>query len=269
MDSIFKRIILAADSKLELGSFGYQQVSHDWTMDQRVLDEHLVYFLTAGCMAGSFESRQAALDCGCLLWLSPGIEHTFWIPRKATPMTLYRLRFKIFHAGRSAPLDKTLFCEPERMELLPFFEQLYDMLLCIHPWKEDRVKSILFLIYSTLVVEVESSRAARRVLSYAQRQRLLEYYHRSVAAWPTATDLANTLGLSLDYFSRLFKQTYGIAPKTWIARERIRMASMYVIESNLQISEIAYRFGYEDVFLFSRQFKKFRGKSPSEFRASR
>ena len=74
--------------------------------------------------------------------------------------------------------------------------------------------------------------------------------------------------LSSDYFSRAFRATVGQPPRTWLAEQRIQSAAAWLRESDLNVSEIADAMGYSDVFLFSQQFKKYVGVSPSTYRRS-
>ena len=46
----------------------------------------------------------------------------------------------------------------------------------------------------------------------------------------------------------------------------MRRARMLLTESGNSIGWIADRLGYRDVYFFSRQFKRFHGKSPTAFR---
>ena len=46
----------------------------------------------------------------------------------------------------------------------------------------------------------------------------------------------------------------------------MRLATVRLLETNSNISEIALQLGYRDVFLFSRQFKAVHGLSPKAYR---
>ncbi|MFA7345681.1 MAG: AraC family transcriptional regulator [Terrimicrobiaceae bacterium] len=80
-------------------------------------------------------------------------------------------------------------------------------------------------------------------------------------------DLARLAGLSTDYFTRQFKHSFGVSPREWMVRQRLRQAAGLLAETDERISEIALRLGYPDVFLFSRQFKAGFGSSPQHWRS--
>ena len=101
-----------------------------------------------------------------------------------------------------------------------------------------------------------------------QREALEEWAHRDGRVQVTPAQLAAHLGLSADYFTRLFRKSYGISPRAWIVRERIKMAAVRLLESHLNIGEVAEEFGYSDIFFFSSQFKQVMGQSPRHYRSS-
>jgi AraC-like DNA-binding protein len=108
------------------------------------------------------------------------------------------------------------------------------------------------------------------LLDESARRRLVEYAGARVRERPTPTDLAAVLRLSPDYFSRIFRRTFGVSPRKWLVRERVGQAAVRLLDApELTISEVAYEFGYEDIFLFSRQFKAVTGRSPSSYRRTR
>lgn len=62
------------------------------------------------------------------------------------------------------------------------------------------------------------------------------------------------------------KAIYGVTPTELINRIRIQAAEELLIKTDLTVSEIAYRIGYNDPKYFSRVFKRFAGCTPSEAR---
>ena len=75
------------------------------------------------------------------------------------------------------------------------------------------------------------------------------------------------MGLSPNYLSKLFKDTYGVSPKQVLTRVRIRNACMFLKEEGISITEAAGRSGYHDPLFFSREFRRLTGLSPTEYRA--
>jgi AraC-like DNA-binding protein len=82
------------------------------------------------------------------------------------------------------------------------------------------------------------------------------------------SELAQEAGYSPDHFARIFKQTIGISPQAYVIRVRIDRAKQLLVESSLSISQIADVLGYEDLYFFSRQFKRKTGKTPRAYRSA-
>ena len=72
-----------------------------------------------------------------------------------------------------------------------------------------------------------------------------------------------------DYLRRKFKQAMGISPHTYLESLRIENAKKLLAQSNelgMAISDVAYLSGFYDSLYFSRVFRKYEGKAPSEWR---
>lgn len=78
--------------------------------------------------------------------------------------------------------------------------------------------------------------------------------------------VSDEVGLSLYYFSHLFKEEVGESFVTFLNKLRIRKSKLLLINSNLNIAEIAYRVGYNDQNYYTRVFKEYEEITPSEFR---
>jgi AraC-like DNA-binding protein len=75
--------------------------------------------------------------------------------------------------------------------------------------------------------------------------------------------------LSERHFFRRFKAATGFSPINWLRRERISFAQAKLLENGSSIKQIADEVGYNDVFFFSRDFKRHTGSCPSEYRKER
>ncbi|MFD1170553.1 helix-turn-helix domain-containing protein [Oceanobacillus caeni] len=82
----------------------------------------------------------------------------------------------------------------------------------------------------------------------------------------TIESLATRANLSQRYFSQKFKQIIGHTVKSYIVYSRIRRAEHLLHFTGMTVTEVAYALGYNDLHFFSRQFKQYTGKNPSEVR---
>ncbi|MCR5545651.1 MAG: AraC family transcriptional regulator, partial [Lachnospiraceae bacterium] len=80
--------------------------------------------------------------------------------------------------------------------------------------------------------------------------------------------IADECGLNRSYLSRLFKDATGRSIQTYLMDYRMKNAVHLLKETNQPIQNVAFLVGYNDVFTFSRAFKKVFGMSPSDCRAA-
>lgn len=78
-------------------------------------------------------------------------------------------------------------------------------------------------------------------------------------------DIAETINLNSRYLSRIFKQEKGVTIQEYIIKYKIKKAQD-LLSKGFNVSETAKSVGYDDVFTFSKIFKKYIGISPSKYR---
>lgn len=79
-------------------------------------------------------------------------------------------------------------------------------------------------------------------------------------------DIAQEIGVSVQYLCRVFKQSTGMSPHQYLLRERVFLARALIVKSQLSLVEIALESGFSDHSQLSTTFKKLLGYSPSSLR---
>jgi AraC family transcriptional regulator len=79
-------------------------------------------------------------------------------------------------------------------------------------------------------------------------------------------DLAKIAGISKYHLCRSFKQATGTTITDYIIRERVKLAQKLLINSPLNITEIAYACGFHDASHLNRYFKLLMQMTPTTFR---
>jgi len=80
------------------------------------------------------------------------------------------------------------------------------------------------------------------------------------------TQVAKVVNMNANYLSEKFKQVTGTNFVEYVARTRFANACDLLCKSNLRISEIAFAAGFQSLSQFNRVFKRFSGKSPTQYR---
>lgn len=78
--------------------------------------------------------------------------------------------------------------------------------------------------------------------------------------------IAEQASLSKQYLTNLFKQHVGFSPSEYLWKIRTEHGGKLLNQSNLNVSEIAYKCGFRNPFHFSRKVKNLYGYSPKELR---
>ena len=247
--------------------FGYRTVAPRWRIRRRRILDHLFYLVVGSACEGLVGDRPVRLEPGDFLWVGPGVPHEFWSPPGLPPMTFYYLEFCVLEGDTHVRLAEDVILLEDAWELREHLEQAVDEQQTALPHRSQRIRGLLTLL-CVGVFRLGSGREQKGpTLNGAQRRRLSRFARERVAQRPTPADLASEVRLSPDYFARVFRRTYGVAPRTWLLRERLRAAALRLVESDSNITEIARELGYGDVYLFSRQFKRMHGCSPRAYRA--
>lgn len=92
-----------------------------------------------------------------------------------------------------------------------------------------------------------------------------QIYNNPANSWAIPI-LAGSLNLSLSYFQHLYKAFFHCSCQQDIITARLNLAKYYLTASDMNVREISDFCGYENELHFMRQFKKFVGVTPTNYR---
>jgi AraC family transcriptional regulator len=99
-------------------------------------------------------------------------------------------------------------------------------------------------------------------LPRAKLVRAVEYIQDELDADLTVSGIAQAVGMSPDYFARLFKESTGQPPHQYVVEARVRKAKELLTTGKLTISEAAHHVGFVDQSHLTRHFKRVFGLAP-------
>lgn len=82
----------------------------------------------------------------------------------------------------------------------------------------------------------------------------------------TLEDVSAFAGFSRCYFSRIFKQQFGVSFSDYLRQKRVNMAAELLIHSRQSIQDIASNVGFGSIATFNRVFRTARSCTPSRYR---
>lgn len=97
-------------------------------------------------------------------------------------------------------------------------------------------------------------------------QFLIDYIKDNLSRDISLTDIAAHSELSQATINRLFREHLETSTMNFIHQKKIERAKHLLLVTDLPVSDIGPHIGINDVYYFSRFFKKMTGHSPTEFR---
>ena len=104
-------------------------------------------------------------------------------------------------------------------------------------------------------------------VSIGRVRRAIEFLHDSSNRNPSLSDIASSEGLSVFYFSRIFREATGMTPYQYQLTIRIeRTKQLLRRKPNMALAEIAVACGFSDQAHMTRMFRQRLGVTPAIFR---
>ncbi len=125
--------------------------------------------------------------------------------------------------------------------------------------EEETVAALNRAVFSEDTLPVHTSALVKQAIAY-----LHQNYTRPVSRW----EIAEAVGVSEDYLSRVFNRELNISPWDYLNRYRVLQSKQLLVNTTETIGSIAHQVGFKDQAYFSRVFHKATGMSPQGFRDS-
>ncbi|MBI9041113.1 AraC family transcriptional regulator [Lutibacter sp.] len=154
---------------------------------------------------------------------------------------------------------KTAFDVKDRIKALAKIDSI-DYLMELMSILQDLANSRnqrLLSTYSSQNKVFENSDKIKKVYEYIQ-----ENFNKKI----TLNEISNIVSMSPVSFNRFIKKRTGKTFVDYTNDTRISYATRWLIETDLSISEISFKCGFNNIANFNRVFKKSKNSTPSEFR---
>jgi AraC-like DNA-binding protein len=146
-------------------------------------------------------------------------------------------------------------------------EQMFSLMESGVPLNHDRCALLLesILLECAAHTELNSSTMLRRK---GIDSRIIEAISESLFQPFDAATIAEKLHISRSTLRRYVKEFSGYSLHEYVHRLKIIEAKKLLLNTEINVRQLAYSLGFDDVHYFSRLFKKFAGISPGLFRKS-
>ncbi|TCZ77120.1 response regulator [Paenibacillus albiflavus] len=129
----------------------------------------------------------------------------------------------------------------------------------------DQLEEEVFKLLASIMSAFHESIADHR---YSYIHLATAYIRNNLDQNVTLQQVARHVHINPNHLSEVFKKETGQSYIEFVTQERMKLAAEILRTSQVKISEVAGKVGYEDIKYFGQQFKKYMGQTPSEFRQS-
>lgn len=245
-----------------------REAGTDWSLsDHGYRNHHIVAWCTSGKAHYLFGRDRLEVGRGTLLYFPAASRHCARADDQ-DPWAFYSLAFALQRPQarvQQALGELPWHVRPE--DPLAIDTRLADL---ERVWISRRPGYLLqcrAVISSLLHTFISSATQGCRDSSHARRiQRILDILHGDLGRNYSIDELSELAGLSPSRFRAVFKEATGhsaVRYQNWL---RINRAKDLLLSGDCTVTQAAREVGFEDVYYFSRLFKKMTATNPSDYR---
>lgn len=289
----FKHVISGLDelptfqTYIEVYEMGFRRMDSTWDHSPHVHSSFEINYVTEGVQIFTINGTEYTLRKGDLILVRPGDDHSgragtdssgklrgchfFTINFLLEDPILVPLLLRSNHLFYSAD-------SPVTKGVSPFFHRLLHMARSSERLNfTDKLQiradvfNLLNAMISSLTVSIPTSanELARHIMGVIDDLIMERFDRESDDKSFTESkiqEIADETGMSVSYCYKVFKKVYQMSPRQYVSFRMLDEAKRLLKEPEQSIEDIAYQLKFYDAAHFSRQFKRWTGLSPSEYR---
>ncbi|HUC92214.1 MAG TPA: AraC family transcriptional regulator [Paenibacillus sp.] len=267
-----------------------QRVSHNWSVPKESHIGFEIVLVLEGCQETVMEENRYLLRPGDMMLILPGFKHVnrcvskegmryfcahFNVDDPAFRQEMMKHDRVVFPAGSEengrlrGVLDQWIamlrrrggYSTADRFRMQAHLFELFGLLAQMVSSKEEESGKTL------APTSVQYAKAIAEAMKANFNPHLPDEEHSRETAF-RIENIASSLGISPGYCQEVFRKVYGISPRRYLSELKLHEAKVMIRQPELTLKEIASRLGYSQLSHFSRQFKRWTGMSPLQFRQS-
>ena len=144
------------------------------------------------------------------------------------------------------------------------FKSIFDAFSLEDEYLSEELSSLLEQLFIEIARGIKRKESDKAPLSKSIRY-INECYNTEIRT----TDLAKMENMCMTAYNKAFKYQFGKSPINYIIGMRMQLAIELLETSDISIKEISFMCGYDNFNYFTRIFKQYIGKTPSEYRKNK
>ena len=167
-------------------------------------------------------------------------------------------------------------CEGNRcciMRANPSIEHIFSELYHVREKRKPGYMKIKMLELLLFLSDLNTAEEVLQTDYYNQNQVALikavaSYITEDLTTHHTIEQLSQKFKISTTALKKCFRGVYGTSVYSYLRTYRLQVAQKLLLETELPVTEIASKIGYENPNKFTSAFKEMYGSSPTEYRKS-
>jgi AraC-like DNA-binding protein len=243
------------------------RVPAQWRIAPRLISDFHLLYVRGGRGVYTLNGQTVQLRAGMVVFLTNGVTYAasqeYGNPPDIIPVRFcaYENRSGVMVSWGGAPIALAMQAgNPARLaDHFQYLHSAWNSAVAGSP--SSACSAFLHVILQELLLETRRVELTTR--PDARLRRVYDYIVNHPYDRSDLRQLAERAGFSQKYFSKLFKECFGLAPKHLQLQTRLHHARYLLENSEAGVAEVAQSLDYTDPFVFSRQFKAMYGIAPS------
>ena len=226
---------------------------------------HFIYFRSDTCVIKLEDGTELTPSESSICYIAPGIEYTITTEDSVafiSGIACYGWLADSFAYSCNA-FQTHISLRPTSID---YFNDICDLIEDSDN-KLETTNHIALNFYKLFIDLIFSQNHNVESKSAVIAQKIKQYIENNIDSDISVSTIAKQFYLSETHVIRIFREKFGITPKQYILKTKIDASKILLLDTTLQIKEIAMTYHFSDSYHFSHTFKRFVGISPEKFRA--
>lgn len=250
-------------------SCGYYQRAegHRWERDRS--KEGIVLYCVEGKGTVTIEKTVFPVMEGDVVYCAPGTRHGYAADSQ-TPWSIYWMHVSGERLYRPCGFHRLFAKNPvQHIGLLPELIFFFRSLIRNFESTDNTPKWLLSSLCAQHIlahIATAPKLAPGTIPHVNMLNAMIHHIHEQAETRVSLDELIRNTGFSKTHACKLFKSFTGTSPIAYLNKIKMEKACALLTTTDLQISQIAYRLGFDDPYYFSRLFAQATGHPPRTFR---
>lgn len=231
----------------------------DWSIKKRHCGFHELYFIMGGKAVFLVNGEKYTTQAGDIVYVPGGSireAHTF----ADYPIHAYALNFHWLNDNHvSLPFDIVM-NNKMNADLLIYLTEMQLIMKSNHVFGRFKERAMFMLLLNHLF-QLYFYKSFNQV--DPRIKTVLHYIDEHYADTVEMNMLARMTNLHAVYLGKLFKENTGETLKMYLIKIRMNKAEQLLAAGNCSVSKVAEKCGFNDIYYFSKVFKRIKGYAPS------